>query len=527
MASDNPERNESHPIDFFHENAELDKSISKWLPMLNDKTICIREEAAEGLSELAADHAELREVLLPLLLRHSLKEKQWCIINNNILFHIGFIPKQHSEWVEHFLSAYIELAKTEDERVFSAYVVRDFALGEIWEFIRRKRIKINHPKLGNILMLVSDGLNRISLEEESGSKEALYMLKIKEWYEGATGELIDLHPAINTPVPAKILPPSPVKFTYLVEDNDQLPDYQSPIRPDILTKKENGSQRLLPENNVSNTANDLIGLESVKLEIEQTINEIKYQKLLIQQGERPVSMSRHMVFTGNPGTGKTTIARILSKIYKSLGVLSKGHLVETDRAGLVAGYLGQTAIRTDEVISSALGGVLFIDEAYALTTLDRDMYGQEAVDTLLKRMEDNRDDLIVIVAGYPSEMERFINANPGLRSRFTKYLHFDDYNAIELEQIFNALLKSSGHEMASDSGNHLAEVFREMDRQRGEKFGNGRTVRNLYERTIRNVASRVIKTMPSNIKQVLPEDLTIDDVHAVLRINAARSALIH
>ena len=265
--------------------------------------------------------------------------------------------------------------------------------------------------------------------------------------------------------------------------------------------------------------NELIGLGSVKEEVQQTVNEIKYQKLLEERGGNAVTMSRHMVFTGNPGTGKTTIARILGEIYKHLGVLSKGHMVETDRAGLVAGYLGQTAIRTDEVITSALGGILFIDEAYALSSEDRDQFGQEAINTLLKRMEDHRDDLIVIVAGYPGEMDRFINSNPGLQSRFTKYIHFEDYNAKELLEIFELLLRAGGHEMSQDGKQHLGSIFETMNQLRDAKFGNGRTVRNLYERTIRNVATRVIETMPSNINVVQPVDIAIEDVYAVMRVS--------
>lgn len=262
----------------------------------------------------------------------------------------------------------------------------------------------------------------------------------------------------------------------------------------------------------------LIGLTSVKNEVRKTLDLVKYAQLKERHGSRLLPMSKHMVFTGNPGTGKTTVARVLGEIYKHLGVLSKGHMVETDRAGLVAGYLGQTAIKTNEVIQSAIGGILFIDEAYSLTSEDKDQFGQEAIDTLLKRMEDNRDDLIVIVAGYPDEMTRFISSNPGLQSRFNKYIHFEDYNEEELRSIFGLLLKESGHYMERSSGGHLKNIFLEMDRLRGARFGNGRTVRNLYERTISNVATRVVSTKPSDINEILPADITRNDLLAVLRI---------
>lgn len=336
-------------------------------------------------------------------------------------------------------------------------------------------------------------------------------------YETKNGLPINPDAIVLTPPPSAPTLPPPVVYSTEKEDEDR-PEGTAARAPKVKQRKRSSGMSASVDEALQRV-NELIGLASVKEEIQQTVNEIKYQKLLAARGSNPVTMSRHMVFTGNPGTGKTTIARILGEIYKHLGVLSKGHIVETDRAGLVAGYLGQTAIRTDEVIASALGGILFIDEAYALSSEDRDQFGQEAIDTLLKRMEDHRDDLIVIVAGYPGEMDRFINSNPGLQSRFTKYIHFEDYNANELKKIFELLVKSGGQEMSNDLNKHLQEVFELMDRLRDEKFGNGRTVRNLYEKTMGNLATRVIETMPSNISEIIIDDVAKEDVYEVLRVN--------
>ena len=180
--------------------------------------------------------------------------------------------------------------------------------------------------------------------------------------------------------------------------------------------------------------NSLIGLMEVKKELNSLINFVKLQRLRKQKNLNIPTISLHMVFTGNPGTGKTTVARLMSKILFELGYLSKGHVIETNRAGMVAGYLGQTALKTEEVVKQSVGGVLFIDEAYTLASDDE--YGQEAIDTLLKLMEDYRDNLVVIVAGYPKLMEKFISSNPGLASRFNKYIEFHDYTKEELYQIF-------------------------------------------------------------------------------------------
>jgi stage V sporulation protein K len=246
----------------------------------------------------------------------------------------------------------------------------------------------------------------------------------------------------------------------------------------------------------------LVGLERVKADVRQLINFLKVQKMREEQGMRGLTTSRHLVFYGNPGTGKTTIARLLAQIYRTLGILRRGHLVETDRAGLVAGYVGQTALKVKEVVGRALGGVLFVDEAYALTSGGGNDFGQEAIETLLKMMEDHRDDLIVIVAGYTEKMQEFLDSNPGLRSRFNKHLHFDDYDPAQLTRIFQTFCRKADFQLSPAAEKELAGIFAILSTSRDETFGNARLARNLFETTVNKQANRIV-SLPAIDKTIL------------------------
>ena len=256
--------------------------------------------------------------------------------------------------------------------------------------------------------------------------------------------------------------------------------------------------------------NDLIGLSSVKEEITKLANFIKIQQVRKSKGMKTPEISYHCVFTGNPGTGKTTVARIMASIYKDLGILKRGHLVETDRSGLVAEYVGQTAIKTNKIIDSALDGVLFIDEAYSLVQGAKEDFGQEAISTLLKRMEDERNRLVVILAGYSSEMKGFIDSNPGLQSRFNRYIHFPDYSADELKQIFLLNAKKNQYTLDEEALRGLDEMMSSSIDHKDKNFGNARFVRNLFERSIQNQATRL--SSQSNITEDVLSMLKAEDL---------------
>ena len=301
-----------------------------------------------------------------------------------------------------------------------------------------------------------------------------------------------------------------VKELGAVPENTAAP--QTIAAPAEQPSKEQTQQAEEPPENIDDLKKELegyIGLSVIKKEVQSLVNLVTVQKLRTQNNLPVEDLSLHMVFSGNPGTGKTMIARLMSRIYKSLGILSKGQLVEVDRGGLVAGYVGQTAIKTGEVIQKSLGGVLFVDEAYALTDHGENDYGQEAVDTLLKAMEDHRDDLIVIVAGYTELMETFVHSNPGLESRFNRFMHFPDYTVEEMLDIFDMRCQKSGYELEADARDLLKGLLALFSLDT-KGFGNARGVRNLFERAVSAQANRLASLADITREQLMR--LTCDDL---------------
>lgn len=261
--------------------------------------------------------------------------------------------------------------------------------------------------------------------------------------------------------------------------------------------------------------NSLIGLDDVKQDVQSLINLIQIRKIREKRNLKQQPMSLHLVFMGNPGTGKTTVARLLARIYNKIGVLSQGQLIEVDRSGLVGGYVGQTALKVQDVIKSAIGGILFIDEAYSLTSnKDGNDYGKEAIDTLLKAMEDHRDNLIVIVAGYTNLMEDFLESNPGLKSRFNKYLFFKDYNPEELYAIFEKMCKGYKFNITDEAKEYVKDYFEKRYINRNENFANGRDVRNFFEKALIRQADR-LSNKGSNLTDEELSELTLLDVEEI------------
>ncbi|MCU9533696.1 AAA family ATPase [Streptococcus sp. CSL10205-OR2] len=295
------------------------------------------------------------------------------------------------------------------------------------------------------------------------------------------------------------------------DNNDQKIVSEAPISELSNSSNKSASSKESEETieELLENLNQLIGLSEVKQEVNTLVNLLKIKKIREKRGFKTANISKHLVFLGNPGTGKTTIARLISKIYKQLGILDKGQLVEVDRAGLVAGYVGQTALKTKEKIDEAMGGILFIDEAYTLVKGGSD-FGQEAIDTILKAMEDNRENFVVIVAGYPEPMAEFLESNPGLKSRFNKTISFEDYNEEELFEIFELFCRSNDMRLANNAIENFKKYLKKLVENKPKNFSNGRTMRNLFERAVSNQANRLAQL--TDITDDELNEITIEDL---------------
>lgn len=301
-----------------------------------------------------------------------------------------------------------------------------------------------------------------------------------------------------------------MQLTFDVSNNEA--EIKEQISMPISKQSENSQVSFPPENDtlekVLAELNEMVGLEKVKTDINELVNLLEIQKKRTKEGLKNVDIALHTVFLGPPGTGKTSVARLLSRIFKHLGFLSKGQMYETDREGMVAGYVGQTATKVDAVVTESIGGVLFVDEAYALTqtTLGND-YGAEAVNTMLKRMEDHRNDLAVVVAGYTEPMKMFVESNPGLRSRFNRYFHFEHFKPEELFQIFETFCKKSDFVITDEAKEKLKDTFELLYAKKDEGFGNARVIRNIFEKCVQNQANRIVvlKEINATVLKTLTE----------------------
>ena len=282
-------------------------------------------------------------------------------------------------------------------------------------------------------------------------------------------------------------------------------------KPAAQAEKPEQKEEIPPKEKIEDLLAELdgyVGMDAIKEEVRSLINMMQVYKLRRENDLPTTDMSLHMVFSGNPGTGKTTVARIMARIYHSLDILSKGQLVEVDRSGLVAGYVGQTALKTQKVIEKAMGGVLFIDEAYALNGKSENDFGQEAIDTILKAMEDHRDDLVVIVAGYTELMDRFIHSNPGLESRFNRFLMFEDYTPEQMVAIFKMQCKKGCYVLAEGTEELVRDFISEESAD--DSFGNARGVRNLFEHILvaqNNRLAKMEQVTREDLMQILPDDV--------------------
>lgn len=311
-----------------------------------------------------------------------------------------------------------------------------------------------------------------------------------------------------------------LRFSTLVANAD---DYKSDREKAFLTNIFEGNDEIITsrltvlksfhaDSSPYESLQQLIGLGVVKEEVSRLVNFIKIQKARAEKGLKTPQISYHCVFSGNPGTGKTTVARILAGIYRELGVIKKGEIVETDRSGLVAEYVGQTAVKTNKIIDKSLDGILFIDEAYSLATGGVNDFGQEAIATLLKRMEDDRDRLVIILAGYDNDMNHFIESNPGLKSRFSRFIHFDDFKSDELSAIFIAMLDKNEYKLAEGADKKLYEIMNNEVINKDNNFGNARFVRNLFERTLENQAVRLASESDlqcEDLQTIIAEDIAL------------------